>query len=130
MLLRRVIEHVKVQNWTAVGLDFVIVVVGVFIGIQVSNWNDARANTGIAARHLSEIAEDISAHLAFHDQLYGSALRRIAAANYLLSEGRGETLPEAIVISVSDNPVPAAPEPTEDELDPYSRLAQHRSALR
>ena len=43
MLLRRIIEHVKTQNWTAVALDFVIVVVGVFIGIQVANWNDARA---------------------------------------------------------------------------------------
>ena len=42
MLLRRMIEHVKTQNWTAVALDFVIVVVGVFIGIQVANWNDAR----------------------------------------------------------------------------------------
>ena len=42
MLLRRVIEHVKAQNWTAVALDFVIVVVGVFIGIQVANWNDER----------------------------------------------------------------------------------------
>ncbi len=43
MILRRMIQHVKAQNWTAVALDFVIVVVGVFIGIQVSNWNDARA---------------------------------------------------------------------------------------
>ncbi len=42
MLLRRVIEHVKAQNWFAVGLDFLIVVLGVFIGIQVSNWNAAR----------------------------------------------------------------------------------------
>ena len=42
MLLRRITEHVKAQNWTAVALDFVIVVVGVFIGIQVANWNDAR----------------------------------------------------------------------------------------
>ncbi len=42
MLLRRVIEHVKAQNWTAVVLDFVIVVVGVFMGIQVSNWNQQR----------------------------------------------------------------------------------------
>jgi hypothetical protein len=39
MLLRRITEHVKAQNWTAIALDFVIVVVGVFIGIQVSNWN-------------------------------------------------------------------------------------------
>ncbi|MEM8984497.1 MAG: hypothetical protein AAGC71_15810 [Pseudomonadota bacterium] len=42
MLLRRVIKHVKEQNWTAVGLDFLIVVVGVFIGIQVANWNESR----------------------------------------------------------------------------------------
>lgn len=42
MMLRRVTRHVKDQNWFAVGLDFVIVVVGVFIGIQVANWNDER----------------------------------------------------------------------------------------
>ena len=41
MLLRRVTEHVKDQNWFAVGIDFFIVVIGVFIGLQVANWNDA-----------------------------------------------------------------------------------------
>lgn len=44
MLLRRVMEHVRTQNWLAVALDFLIVVAGVFIGIQVSNWNEARNN--------------------------------------------------------------------------------------
>ncbi|MEM9840891.1 MAG: hypothetical protein AAF830_17300 [Pseudomonadota bacterium] len=42
MILRRLTEHVRTQNWFAVALDFCIVVVGVFIGIQVSNWNAAR----------------------------------------------------------------------------------------
>ena len=42
MILRRVIEHVKTQNWTAVTLDFMIVVVGVFVGLQVTNWNQER----------------------------------------------------------------------------------------
>lgn len=42
MLLRRIIEHVKTQNWTAIGLDFAIVVIGVFVGLQVSNWNETR----------------------------------------------------------------------------------------
>ncbi len=42
MLLRRITEHVKAQNWTAVALDFVIVVTGVFIGLQVSDWNENR----------------------------------------------------------------------------------------
>ncbi|HPE48083.1 MAG TPA: hypothetical protein PLR76_06795 [Hyphomonas sp.] len=43
MILSRVIEHVKAQHWTAVFLDFVIVVLGVFIGLQVQDWNTARA---------------------------------------------------------------------------------------
>ena len=30
MLLRRVIEHVREQNWIAIGIDFAIVVVGVY----------------------------------------------------------------------------------------------------
>jgi len=40
MLLRSVIKHVKTQNWFAVILDFFIVIIGVFIGIQVANWNE------------------------------------------------------------------------------------------
>lgn len=42
MLLRRITQHMKNQNWFAVFLDFLIVVVGVFIGIQVANWNAER----------------------------------------------------------------------------------------
>ena len=42
MLLRRTIEHVRKQDWFAVALDFVVVVVGVFLGIQLGNWNDER----------------------------------------------------------------------------------------
>ncbi len=42
MLLRRITEHIKTQNWFAVLLDFLIVVIGVFMGIQVNNWNNER----------------------------------------------------------------------------------------
>lgn len=45
MLLRRITEHIKTQNWFAVGIDFLIVVVGVYIGIQVANWNAERLET-------------------------------------------------------------------------------------
>lgn len=60
MLLRRVIEHVKVQNWTAVGLDFVIVVFGVFIGIQVSNWNDFQRERGDERLILMELRQSLT----------------------------------------------------------------------
>jgi hypothetical protein len=58
MLLRRVIDHVKTQNWTAVALDFVIVVVGVFVGIQISNWNDARATNARSVQLLDRLEEE------------------------------------------------------------------------
>lgn len=60
MLLRRVIKHVKAQNWTAVALDFVIVVVGVFIGIQVSNWNDVQHERKREAQIVANIISDLS----------------------------------------------------------------------
>jgi len=81
MLLRRVIEHVKAQNWTAVALDFVIVVVGVFIGIQVSNWNEARQEEEQTERYLGRLADDLTSmqaqirtEAAFAEQLHEGAI--------------------------------------------------------
>ena len=42
MLLRRLVHNVKDQNWTAIALDFAIVVIGVFIAYQVTNWTERR----------------------------------------------------------------------------------------
>ena len=43
MILRRIAQHVREQNWTAVAIDFVIVVAGVVIGFQVTAWGTERA---------------------------------------------------------------------------------------
>ena len=40
MILRRVTEHVRAQNWFAVLLDLLVVVTGVFLGLQVTQWNE------------------------------------------------------------------------------------------
>lgn len=61
MLLRSITEHVKAQNWTAVALDFAIVVVGVFVGIQVSNWNDAASDRISERQVLAALLEDFRA---------------------------------------------------------------------
>ncbi len=64
MILRRVMEHVKAQNWTAVALDFVIVVVGVFIGIQVSNWNDEQATRTSYAYLQRQLIEETKTNIS------------------------------------------------------------------
>ena len=63
MLLRRITNHVNDQNWFAVGIDFVIVVVGVFIGIQVANWNAERAEFQKETDALIELRKEIEASI-------------------------------------------------------------------
>jgi hypothetical protein len=59
MILRRVISHFKKQEWTAIGLDFLIVVVGVFVGLQVSNWNEGRAVDQQSALFTERLTADL-----------------------------------------------------------------------
>jgi hypothetical protein len=61
MILRRLTEHVKTQNWFAIGLEFLILVVGVFFGLQVNNWNEERTNSHREAAYLVALQEDFSA---------------------------------------------------------------------
>ncbi|WP_084420046.1 hypothetical protein [Henriciella litoralis] len=59
MILRRLSKHVKDQNWFAVALDFIIVVLGVFIGLQISNWNDARAFDQLERNYLVQLKDEV-----------------------------------------------------------------------
>ena len=98
MILRRVIEHVKTQNWTAVGIDFVIVVVGVFIGIQVSNWNEARREHLSEAQYLERFAEEIELTIAHiqEERAFGEnsirAIEKFTGQLYLHSASDGELM--------------------------------------
>lgn len=60
MLLRSITKHIKDQNWFAVFVDFLIVVVGVFIGIQVANWNQAFSDQAEYERALGRLEAEIN----------------------------------------------------------------------
>ncbi len=73
MILRSVTRHVREQNWLAVGIDFLIVIVGVFIGIQVANWNETRLEAQEEVllvdrirADFERIEEDAERSLAYH----------------------------------------------------------------
>ena len=60
MILRRLSEHVKDQNWFAVVLDFLIVVTGVFIGMQVNTWNSERQARAGEQKYLERLNQDLA----------------------------------------------------------------------
>jgi len=60
MIFRRIKAHIEKENWFAVFIDFLIVVLGVFIGIQVSNWNAAQADKLLAQEYLQRLHADLT----------------------------------------------------------------------
>ena len=42
MIVRRAANALKEQNWTTILIEFVLLVAGVFLGIQAANWNEQR----------------------------------------------------------------------------------------
>jgi hypothetical protein len=87
MILHSVMRHVREQNWLAVGLDFLIVVIGVFIGIQVANWNDARADAEQQQVYLQRLHSDFAAidnRLNEHFDIYERMINGAAYVLYLL----------------------------------------------
>ena len=119
MILARIIHHLRTQNWTAVGLEFLIVILGVVIGFQVNDWAAGRADHETGRMHLSEVAEDLRADLANFDEMIDSAMYRIAGVEYLMLEARGETFPDTLVtstISVDVPDRPAVPEESRDRI--------------
>ncbi|MEZ5960049.1 MAG: hypothetical protein R3C30_06425 [Hyphomonadaceae bacterium] len=80
MLLRRVIVHLRKQEWTAIAIDFVIVVLGVLLGLQANEWGasqaDVRRGEAYAERLVAEIEENLGERrqlLAYYEAVYASA---------------------------------------------------------
>ena len=69
MILRRLTENLRAQNWTAISIEFLIVVLGVFIGTQVSNWNQERLAKRETERLLVNLAPELQSQLTFFDDV-------------------------------------------------------------
>ncbi|MEO6064617.1 MAG: hypothetical protein ABIP49_02390 [Lysobacterales bacterium] len=117
MILRRLSQSLREQNWTAIWIEFVLLVAGVFLGIQVANWNEARVERELIRGHLSEIAEDLRAHLAIRAELEESATRRISAVDYIYKEAFGTQLPTTLVRGTRRWQAPAVEPFPPDQLD-------------
>ncbi len=135
MLLRRVIEHVKTQNWTAVAIDFVIVVVGVFMGIQLGNWNEARL-AAVSEREVfvrlrmeaDQAAVALAAHRAFHAGNAAEAVSLVARMrDAKLCSDLSDPTVVAWLLGIGDFPAPRFDLLTARELSATGRVALLKS---
>ncbi|PHS22520.1 MAG: hypothetical protein COA84_12625 [Robiginitomaculum sp.] len=95
MILRRVIKHFREQEWTAIFLDFIIVVVGVFVGLQVNNWSGQQAENRLEQQYLERLYVDMNGSLQDYGRNNGWDERTIASQAIVLKALRSGTLDES-----------------------------------
>jgi hypothetical protein len=66
MILRRLADAIKQQNWFTVTVEVLIVVIGIFLGLQANSWNQSRMDRAkedkIILRLHTEVIEVLSAN--------------------------------------------------------------------
>lgn len=68
MILRRLAQSLKEQNWTAISVEFVLLVLGVFLGIQAANWNEERQMDTRRSAALARLHAESEAAIAYLEQ--------------------------------------------------------------
>ncbi len=94
MILRRLAIRLTRQDWAAVAIEFLLVVAGVFVGLQVANWNEERNDRAREMAYVARIAEDVRNDVTELNEIISVAALRMALLNELLPTASGRELPD------------------------------------
>lgn len=61
MILQRISRALRNQQWISVVLELFIVVVGIFLGLQVNDWNENRKLRQTESLYLEKLSADLIA---------------------------------------------------------------------
>lgn len=107
MILRRLADGIREQNWFTVVLEVLIVVVGIFIGLQVDDWNQTRKDRAEVGVYLGRIQIDLKRDAEFFTFLSGEAGKKREALatlqQIIAAEGAPDEDPEIIFNLLEDS---------------------------
>ena len=67
MIFKRAVAKLRAQDWTAISIELVIVIMGVFIGTWVANWNQQRQAQSEARQMLLQLQPELMQLEAFSE---------------------------------------------------------------
>lgn len=79
MILQRLATSIRRQDWFTVAIETLIVVLGVFLGIQLGNWNEARAERAQETELLRALHQEMETSMRLTEQKT-DAIRQVVAA--------------------------------------------------
>ena len=98
MLLRSISAHVRSQNWLAVALDFVIVVVGIFVGLQADAWNEDRKERIRERAAIEQLLSDFTTNGAIVGRMVEFHAKKVEELTFAMDAlTKGELAPDESV---------------------------------
>ncbi|NQV87424.1 MAG: hypothetical protein HQ492_10150 [Woeseiaceae bacterium] len=135
MLLRRLGEALANQNWFVVIIEVLVVVIGIFIGLQVDDWNATRKDRIDERAFLQQLHTDILFASDLSSRVRTRRLERLQivmdASDVLYRRGHSDSLTEEECIALSSSNffnINAPGLPSLDELIATGRLEIIRDA--
>ena len=104
MILNRIASGLRKNDWGTIAIEILIVVVGIFLGLQVDDWNESRKERQRETRYLERLYEDLEQDIDTIEANLSSYSAREDMADFLLETVRNPELimsePSRFVISV------------------------------
>lgn len=91
MILRRIAEAFRRQDWFVVFIELLVLIVGIYVGLQVDDWNKARQDRQTESIYLSEFMEDFQSDQENLEESIGEAGEILTAMIGLLEQSSLET---------------------------------------
>ncbi len=60
MILKKLASAIRRQDWFQVMIEVLIVIVGIFLGLQVQNWYEERGNRDQEAKYLEQLHDEVA----------------------------------------------------------------------
>lgn len=84
MLTSKIIKHFKHQDWGVAFIDFIVVVLGIFVAIQVNSWNEERINSKKESIILEQLYSEVSKNVGHIKLLVNVHKNRAAGLDYVV----------------------------------------------
>lgn len=75
MIIQRIANGVKDQDWFVVGVEVMVVVIGIFIGLQVDDWSQERKNRELELYYFEQFVVELEDTIQALEQESNYALR-------------------------------------------------------
>jgi len=71
MILKRIVSNLRNQNWTSLTLELIVLIIGIYIGLQADAWNTERQENAEEQAIIKSLKVEVDSNIA----IYGTALR-------------------------------------------------------